>query len=274
ADYLHFLAERGEYGSGDAKAEVQRLTADIARDYRWERTRPDGTVLEIRHSGLPEGGCIIIYTDITERKRYEEALTVARDKAEAMSLPKSAFLTSMSHELRTPLNAIIGLTEMMGSNAARFGTEKALEPLRRVHRAGKHLLELINQVLDLSKIEAGKLELNPELVNIPRLLDEVIGTTRSLAEQNKNNLVVQCPSDVDPLYVDALRLRQILLNLLSNACKFTKNGNVTLSVAPVSADGREWLDFVVSDTGIGMTPGQLDKLFEEFMQGDQSTARR
>jgi adenylate cyclase len=273
ADYLHFLAERGEYGSGDAKAEVQRLTADIARDYRWERTRPDGTVLEIRHSGLPEGGCIIIYTDITERKRYEEALTVARDQAEAMSLTKSAFLTSMSHELRTPLNAIIGLTEMMVTNAARFGTEKALEPLRRVHRAGTHLLGLINQVLDLSKIEAGKLELNPEMVNLAPLLEDVIGTARQLAEQNKNRLILDAQENLGQLTVDPMRLRQILLNLLSNACKFTKQGEVKLRVKRV-VDGRNWIEIAVADTGIGMTPEQQAKLFEEFTQADSSTARQ
>jgi adenylate cyclase len=273
ADYLHFLAERGEYGSGDAKAEVQRLTADIARDYRWERTRPDGTVLEIRHSGLPEGGCIIIYTDITERKRYEDALTAARDQAQAMSLTKSAFVTSMSHELRTPLNAIIGLTEMMVTNAARFGTEKALEPLRRVHRAGTHLLGLINQVLDLSKIEAGKLELNPETVNLALLLEDVIGTARQLAEQNKNRLILDAQENLGQLTVDPMRLRQILLNLLSNACKFTKQGEVKLQARKV-ANGGNWIELAVADTGIGMTPEQQAKLFEEFTQADSSTARQ
>jgi signal transduction histidine kinase/DNA-binding response OmpR family regulator len=273
ADYLHFLAERGEYASGDAEAEVRRLTADVAQDYRWERTRPDGTVLEIRHSGLPEGGCIIIYTDITERKRYEEALTTARDQAEAMSLTKSAFVASMSHELRTPLNAIIGLTEMMVSNAPRFGTEKAAEPLRRVHRAGTHLLSLINQVLDLSKIEAGKLELSPETVNLAPLLEDVIGTARQLAEQNKNRLVVESPENLGSLTVDPMRLRQILLNLLSNACKFTKQGEVKLRVKKV-VDGRNWIEIAVADTGIGMTPEQQAKLFEEFTQADSSTARQ
>ncbi|HVI68567.1 MAG TPA: ATP-binding protein, partial [Bradyrhizobium sp.] len=272
-DYLHLLAERGEYASGDAEAEVRRLTADVARDYRWERTRPDGTVLEIRHSGLPEGGCIIIYTDITERKRYEEALTAARDQAEAMSLTKSAFLASMSHELRTPLNAIIGLTEMMVTNAARFGTEKALEPLRRVHRAGTHLLGLINQVLDLSKIEAGKLELSPETVNLAPLLEDVIGTARQLAEQNKNRLVVESPDNLGSLTVDPMRLRQILLNLLSNACKFTQQGEVKLRVKKV-VDGRNLIEIAVADTGIGMTPEQQAKLFEEFTQADSSTARQ
>jgi adenylate cyclase len=264
---------RSSVGSGDAKAEVQRLTADIARDYRWERTRPDGTVLEIRHSGLPEGGCIIIYTDITERKRYEEALTVARDQAEAMSLTKSAFLASMSHELRTPLNAIIGLTEMIVTNVARFGAEKALEPLRRVHRAGTHLLGLINQVLDLSKIEAGKLELNPETVNLALLLEDVIGTARQLAEQNKNRLILDTQENLGQLTVDPMRLRQVLLNLLSNACKFTKQGEVKLRVKKV-VDGRNWIEIAVADTGIGMAPEQQAKLFEEFTQADSSTARQ
>ena len=137
---------------------------------------------------------------------------------------KSQFVSSMSHELRTPLNAIIGLTEMMVTNAARFGTEKAQEPLQRVNRAGTHLLGLINQVLDLSKIEAGKLELNPQTVQLAPLIEEVIGTARQLAEQNKNRLVVEAQENLGTITVDPMRLRQILLNLLSNACKFTKDG--------------------------------------------------
>src|SRR5206468_9698682 len=127
-------------------------------------------------------------------------------------------------------NAVIGLTEMMVTNAARFGTEKALEPLRRVNAAGNHLLSLINEVLDLSKIEAGKLELNPERVNLPRLIDEVIGTAEQLAEKNQNRLVVEAQENVGALKADPMRLKQILLNLLSNACKFTKEGEVTLRV--------------------------------------------
>jgi signal transduction histidine kinase/DNA-binding response OmpR family regulator len=192
---------------------------------------------------------------------------------EIASQHKTQFLSNMSHELRTPLNAIIGLTEMMYTNAARFGTEKAAEPLRRVNRAGTHLLGLINQVLDLSKIEAGKLELSPETVSVPPLVDEVIGTARQLAEQNKNRLVVECPDNLAPLMVDPLRLRQILFNLLSNACKFTKQGEVALRVKKV-LDGRNWIEFAVSDTGIGMTPEQQAKLFEEFTQADSSTARK
>jgi len=186
---------------------------------------------------------------------------------------KSQFVSSMSHELRTPLNAIIGLTEMMVTNAARFGTEKALEPLQRVNRAGTHLLGLINQVLDLSKIEAGKLELNPQAVQLVQLIDDVLGTARPLAEQNKNRLIVEIAGDLGTLTVDPMRLRQILLNLLSNACKFTKEGEVKLQARRM-ADGLDVIELSVSDTGIGMTPEQQAKLFEEFTQADASTAQR
>jgi signal transduction histidine kinase len=189
------------------------------------------------------------------------------------SANKSQFLSSMSHELRTPLNAIIGLTEMMVTNAARFGTEKALEPLRRVNTAGTHLLSLINEILDLSKIEAGKLELNPEPVNLPRLIDEVIGTAGQLAEKNKNRLVIEGQENLGRLNVDSMRLKQILLNLLSNACKFTKEGEVALRVRKV-ADGGEWVEVAVADSGIGMTAEQQAKLFQDFTQADSLTARR
>ena len=192
---------------------------------------------------------------------------------EMASEHKSQFVANMSHELRTPLNAIIGLTEMMVTNAARFGTEKAQEPLRRVHAAGTHLLGLINQVLDLSKIEAGKLELNPQMVQLAPLIDEVIGTARQLAEQNKNRLVVEAPDDLGALTADPMRVRQILLNLLSNACKFTKQGEVKLRARKL-VDGRGWIELAVADSGIGMTAEQLGKLFQEFTQAEASTAQR
>src|SRR5207249_3665541 len=209
---------------------------------------------------------------IENARLFDEIQDKNRQLAEA-SQHKSQFVASMSHELRTPLNAIIGLTEMMVTNATRFGTEKAAEPLKRVHRAGQHLLGLINQVLDLSKIEAGKLELNPESVNLPPLIDEVIGTARQLAQQNKNQLVVEAQDNLGMLTTDPMRLRQILLNLLSNACKFTSQGEIKLKARRI-ANGRNWVEFAVSDTGIGMTPEQQAKLFEEFTQADSSTARR
>jgi signal transduction histidine kinase len=199
-----------------------------------------------------------------------------QDKSRQLELAsehKSQFLASMSHELRTPLNAIIGLTEMMVTNAGRFGTEKALEPLRRVNAAGTHLLSLINEVLDLSKIEAGKLELNPEPVDLARLIDEVVGTAGQLAEKNQNRLVVEAQENIGALNADPMRLKQVLLNLLSNACKFTKEGEVALRVRKV-ADGRDWVELAVADSGIGMTAEQQAKLFQEFTQADSLTARR
>jgi signal transduction histidine kinase len=203
---------------------------------------------------------------------FDEIQDKSKQLAEA-SERKSQFLASMSHELRTPLNAIIGLTEMMVTSAARFGTEKALEPLHRVNAAGKHLLDLINEVLDLSKIEAGKLELNVEAVDLARLIDEVIGTAGQLAGKNQNRLIVEAQENVGALAADSLRLKQILLNLLSNACKFTKEGEVALRVRKV-ADGRDWVELAVADTGIGLTAEQQAKLFQEFTQADSLTARR
>jgi signal transduction histidine kinase len=208
-----------------------------------------------------------------ENVRLFEEIQDKNRQLQQASEHKSQFVASMSHELRTPLNAIIGLTEMMVKNAARFGTEKAQEPLQRVNRAGTHLLGLINQVLDLSKIEAGKLELNPQTVQLAPLINDVIGTAGQLAEQNKNRLVVDAPETLGALTVDPMRLRQILLNLLSNACKFTKAGEVKLAARKVS-NGSNFVEFAVSDTGIGMTAEQQAKLFEEFTQADATTAQR
>src|SRR6516162_7930939 len=210
---------------------------------------------------------------IENARLFDEIQDKSR-QLETASKHKSQFVANMSHELRTPLNAIIGLTEMLVSNAARFGTEKALEPLRRVQNAGTHLLGLINQVLDLSKIEAGKLELDLESVSILPLIDNVIETARPLAERNKNILAVECPPDLPPIEADATRLRQIILNLLSNACKFTEAGNIKLQVTTALHEGRQFGEIAVIDTGIGMTAEQMSRLFEEFTQAGSSTARQ
>jgi signal transduction histidine kinase len=208
-----------------------------------------------------------------ENVRLFDEIQDKNRQLELASEHKSQFVASMSHELRTPLNAIIGLTEMMVKNAARFGTEKAQEPLQRVNRAGTHLLALINQVLDLSKIEAGKLELNPQTVQLAPLIKEVIDTAGQLAEQNKNRLILDAQEDLGALTVDPMRLRQILLNLLSNAYKFTKEGEVTLRARRVANGGR-WVELAVADSGIGMTAEQQARLFEEFSQADAATAQR
>jgi signal transduction histidine kinase len=210
---------------------------------------------------------------LTELRARTAELEDKSHQLEMASQNKSQFVSSVSHELRTPLNAIIGLTDMLVTNAARFGTEKAKEPLQRVHRAGTHLLGLINQVLDLSKIEAGKLELNPQTVQLGPLIKDVIGTAGQLAEQNKNRLVVEAQDNLGALTVDPMRLRQILLNLLSNACKFTKAGEVKLAARKVS-NGSSFVEFAVSDTGIGMTAEQQAKLFGEFTQADATTAQK
>jgi signal transduction histidine kinase/DNA-binding response OmpR family regulator len=193
---------------------------------------------------------------------------------ELASQHKSQFLANMSHELRTPLNAIIGLTEMLTEHAPRFGTEKALDPLRRVLKAGRHLLNLINEILDLSKIEAGKLELNMERVAIAPVVEEIAGTSRPLAQQNGNRLVIDCKPDVGTIRADPLRLRQVLLNLLSNACKFTREGEVRVTAARIMDGEQEWLQVEVKDSGIGMTPEQIGRLFQEFTQADSTTSRQ
>ncbi len=192
---------------------------------------------------------------------------------EMASQHKSQFLASMSHELRTPLNAIIGLTEMMASNAARFGTEKAQEPLQRVHRAGTHLLGLINQVLDLSKIEAGKLELNPESVSLAPLIDEVIGTAGQLAEQNKNRLVVESRGESrrPDRRPDAAAANPAQP---AEQCLQVHQARRSGAARPQGGQRTHGVEFAVADTGIGMTPEQLAKLFEEFSQAEATTAQR
>ena len=211
--------------------------------------------------------------DISVRKAAQDALRHAKDQAEAATLAKSIFLASMSHELRTPLNAIIGLSEIMHDHPARFGTDKALEPLSRVRNAGHHLLSLINDVLDLSKIEAGKLDLQIETVDLPALIEEIRGTVQALAEPRGNRFAIECPPALAPITSDPLRLKQILLNLLGNACKFTQDGTVTLRASSRTDGERRVVELAVIDTGIGIASEQLPKLFQEFVQGTGSARR-
>ncbi|OAE99593.1 hypothetical protein AYJ54_33085 [Bradyrhizobium centrolobii] len=221
-----------------------------------------------------DGGTVVVYTDITELKRRQIDLEQAREEAEAANRTKSQFLANMSHELRTPLNAIIGIAEMLHEETQETPDTAFAEPVGRIVRAGKHLLMLINDILDLSKIEAGKLDLYPEELDVAALVGEVAKTTQSIADKNRNQLIVDCPADIGVIRADSTRVRQVLLNLLSNACKFTEDGEIRLSAARETDGSRGSLVFVVADTGIGITVEQLGRLFQEFSQADGSTTRK
>jgi signal transduction histidine kinase/CheY-like chemotaxis protein len=261
------------------------LTARLDRHHHpggaYEQRRAGGRWLKISERITADGGCVGVFTDITELKAREaqlgelvDRLADARDQATQATLAKSRFLANMSHELRTPLNAIIGLAEMLAEDAEDQALTEFREPLDRILRAGRHLLELINDVLDLSKIEAGRLDLHEEEIDLAALVADLAGASQPLADRNGNRLVVERPAGLGAIRADQTRLRQIILNLLSNACKFTEGGTVTLAVARDAEDEGDWVRFRVSDTGIGMTRDQLGRLFQEFTQADSSTTRK
>jgi signal transduction histidine kinase/CheY-like chemotaxis protein len=215
---------------------------------------------------------------VEERTKELRKITVeaeaARAEAEAANRTKSSFLASMSHELRTPLNAIIGYSEMLMEEAEESGIEELSGDLKKIHSAGKHLLALINDILDLSKIEAGKMELFLEIFDVPVIVEDVVSTVQPLVEKNSNRLTVNCDAEMGTIRSDLTKVRQGLFNLLSNACKFTRNGEITLDVFRDSGEGKEWINFQVSDTGIGISQEQMKKLFEAFSQADSSTTRQ
>jgi signal transduction histidine kinase len=204
-----------------------------------------------------------------------QQLQAAKQVAEAANLAKSRFLANMSHELRTPLNAILGYCEMLQESMEDLGEAECLADLQKIQIAGKQLLELISQLLDLSKIEAGKMTVCYETVNLPALLDEVANLVQPLMKTRNNAFHFNYQEDIPKaIYADLMKLRQILLNLLSNAAKFTEGGQITFAVTSEIQDSQEWVIFRITDTGIGMTAEQLSQLFQIFTQADASTTRK
>ncbi|MGB0668398.1 MAG: response regulator, partial [bacterium] len=236
---------------------------------------------QIADTRLSDGGLISIFSDITQLKQREtdlessnDNLLKAREEAQNANQAKSQFLANMSHELRTPLNAVIGLTEMLKEDAEDDENEDYLEPLDRIHNASKHLLTLINDILDLSKIEAGKIELFEEEFSLPKMVEDVIETSKPLAEKNDNRIEIRMDQDLDSIYADQTRVRQIILNLISNACKFTEKGEVHIEVRKILEVETDLIEISVRDTGIGLSEEQQQKLFQAFTQADSSTTRK
>ena len=258
---------------------------DVGRELAgvWQHLKKDGTIIDVEITSYAlifdsRNAKLVLAHDVTDRLQAEAEMYKAKEAAEAASLAKSQFLANMSHELRTPLNAILGYSEILQEEALDLGAEIFVSDLERIHNAGKLLLTLINDILDLSKIEAGRAELELETFDVSEVVQNVARTVEPLFVPNTNRLNVECPNNIGKLYSDQIKLTQILFNLLSNAAKFTHKGTITLRVERIknneNSGDSEQLIFKCSDTGIGITPEQLQKLFQPFTQADASTTRK
>jgi PAS domain S-box-containing protein len=259
----------GFYAAGpeDEAIDLATLLARQERDGEHVYHLSDDRWMLVDHRRLPGGGSLDLWTDITAIRRARTA--------EAANRAKSEFLARMSHELRTPLNAVIGYSEMLLEDAEAEGRqEQQIGDLRRINSAGKHLLSLVTDVLDLSKIEAGKMELAAQPFDLGGLIDDVLATCRPLVMQNGNELVLERGAELGTVIGDPTKLRQVMLNLLSNAAKFTKQGRISLAPARERAAGGDWISIAVRDTGIGVSRENLPKLFQNFSQVEASTASR
>jgi len=212
--------------------------------------------------------------EVFQRKQAQEELLNAKHAAEDANRAKSTFLANMSHELRTPLNAIIGYSEMLEEETRDSGKVENVQDLKKIQTAGKHLLSLINDVLDLSKIEAGKMGLHLETFDVSQVIEEMITTLQPAAAKNANSIHVHLAENLSVMRADITKVRQILFNLLSNACKFTDHGTISVDVDQIKVEERVWIQFRVSDTGIGISAKQKENLFHEFAQADASIARK
>ncbi|HRI09643.1 MAG TPA: ATP-binding protein, partial [Nannocystaceae bacterium] len=248
--------------------------------FEWIHRKFDGTEFPVEVTLNPVDlatgpALLVVWHDLTERKQAEQAIAEARDRAIDASRAKSAFLANMSHELRTPLNAIIGYCEMLIEDAEGSGAGDLAADLGKIHGASTLLLELIGNILDLSKIEAGRMEVWREPVDVAAMIRQIGATIAPLAARQRNTLAIDVDGALVTLDTDPLKLRQILLNLLGNACKFTEDGTIRLHARrELADDGRPWAVFEVADTGIGMTEEQCSRAFQAFTQVDASSTRR
>jgi PAS domain S-box-containing protein len=274
-----FTPEDQEAGVPEQELAAARRTGR-AEDDRWHQRQDGsrfyatGTVTPVRDAAGMLRGYTKIARDMTERKRAEEELWAAKEAAEAANRAKSTFLANMSHELRTPLNAVILYSELLQEEAQDAGVEGFIPDLEKIRAAGKHLLALVNGVLDLSKIEAGRMELYLETFDVAQMVEEVVSTLRPVVEKRGNAFEVRVAPELGAMTADLTKVRQVLFNLISNAAKFTEKGTVTLAADREKAAAGERVLFRVRDTGIGMTPAQVGQLFRPFAQGDASTTRK
>ena len=295
SEWTRFTGQSAKEAAGHGFLEAIHPDDRAATEEAWERAVASVTPFEVehrlrRHDGtwrymevravpiLEENGSVRewvgAHSDITARKEAELQLEMAKEAAEEANRAKSQFLANMSHELRTPLSAVIGYSEMLQEELEDLGEESLLSDMRKIEANARHLLGLINDVLDLSKIEAERMEIYPEEFSVAEVVQDVAATVESLVDKKGNTLALNLGQDLGSAQTDVTKLRQCLINLLSNAAKFTEGGRITLA-ARRERDGEvEWLTFTVRDTGIGLSPEQQAKLFQRFSQADASTTRR
>jgi signal transduction histidine kinase len=274
AELVSALVARGELGPPETAEAAARdyLTRDRSVSTIHWRTRPDGRVLEVRSDPTPDGGFVVTYTDVTEQKEAEAALRRAAAEAEAASRAKSQFLATMSHELRTPLNAVIGFSEALLHESAKPDARRIEEYAGAINEAGRHLLSLINDILDVARIEAGRMDLAEDRVDLARLAATALRLLEPVARTASVSLTLAVPQDLPAVQGDERRLRQVLLNLVSNAVKFTPPGGAVRLEAGFDAEGG--IALRVADTGIGIAKEDLERVFQPFVQLDSSLSRR